>query len=128
MSPLSRVQVHLRRLIIALSVAFAAAVGFIAGNVATPDPVTTTDLVPSGVNNCLTAIRGSLALLDPDSIVAFDQAERSELRELPDRCREKDVLTILERDYPHLLARLQTIGTDGVTVTPADPRYPDDDQ
>lgn len=111
MSP-ARLQHQLRILTFAFAFALVAALGFLAGQIIGPNPIESDDLTAAGVNNCVTAIKGSLALLDPDSIVAFDAAEVEELRTLPARCKEEAVLAGLEEEYPELLYRLQTIGRD----------------
>lgn len=83
---------------------------FAAGR-ATAPAVTGGDLVPAGVNNCVTAITGRLALLDTESIGDFDAATIAELRTLPERCDDPEVRDVLEADYPALLDALQTTGT-----------------
>lgn len=103
---------QLTTLALAFAFAFVAAIGFLAGQIVGRDPIESTDLTSAGINNCVTAIKGSLVLLDPDSIVAFDAAEIEELRRLPDRCAEDDIYAGLEEQYPELLVRLQTIGRD----------------
>lgn len=112
MSPTGRLQRQLRLLTLAFAFAAVAALSFLAGQVIGPEPVSESDLVPASVNGCVNAIKASLVLLDPDSIVAFDAAEIEELRRLSPRCLEKEVNTALQEEYPELLLRLETIGRD----------------
>lgn len=75
------------------------------------DPLEEGDLVAAGVNNCVTAITGRLALLDTESIGDFDEATIAELRTLPARCQEPEVRAVLEADYPALLHALAVTGS-----------------
>lgn len=100
---------RLRYLIAASALTAAGMFGFAAGRSSSP-ALDADDLTPAGVNNCLTAVKGSLALLDPDSIVAFSPAEIAELRVLPERCEDPDVAEALAEEYPALVDRLRTIG------------------
>lgn len=104
----------LRRNIAALLFAVGLLLGIVVG-VAVPlflaNPIESGDLTSAGVNNCATAMKASLVLLDPDSIVAFDAEEIAELRHLPERCDAPEVQAGLEAEYPALVERLQTIGT-----------------
>lgn len=82
--------------------------GFAAGRSSSP-AITDEDLIPAGVNNCVTAIIGRLDLLHhPEAMADIGEAAIAEIQTLPARCNEPEINDILLADYPALMNELGT--------------------